>query len=69
MFSHSAFYCTVGLQMLDHGHWIDLLDTSRLNLLDVLLVAAMGPPGGGTARCRVSVCLSVYGSNYVDGCL
>uniref|UniRef100_UPI00358FFBD0 dynein axonemal heavy chain 3 n=1 Tax=Myxine glutinosa TaxID=7769 RepID=UPI00358FFBD0 len=34
-------------QWVDHGHWYDLKDTSRLDIVDVLLVSAMGPPGGG----------------------
>ncbi|OCT61613.1 dynein heavy chain 3, axonemal [Xenopus laevis] len=34
-------------QWIDHGHWYDRKDTSRLDILDVLFVSAMGPPGGG----------------------
>ncbi|XP_053550231.1 dynein axonemal heavy chain 3 [Bombina bombina] len=34
-------------QWIDHGHWYDRKDTSRLDIVDVLLVTAMGPPGGG----------------------
>ncbi|CAM4521786.1 dynein axonemal heavy chain 3 [Lepidochelys kempii] len=34
-------------QWIDHGHWYDKKDTSRLDIVDVLLVSAMGPPGGG----------------------
>uniref|UniRef100_A0A8C3I3V3 Dynein axonemal heavy chain 3 n=1 Tax=Chrysemys picta bellii TaxID=8478 RepID=A0A8C3I3V3_CHRPI len=34
-------------QWIDHGHWYDKKDTSRLDIIDVLLVSAMGPPGGG----------------------
>ncbi|XP_059139620.1 dynein axonemal heavy chain 3-like isoform X2 [Physella acuta] len=34
-------------QWIDHGHWYDKKDTSKLFLTDVLFVSAMGPPGGG----------------------
>ncbi|XP_033740540.1 dynein heavy chain 3, axonemal-like isoform X1 [Pecten maximus] len=34
-------------QWLDHGHWYDRKDTTKVFLTDVLFVAAMGPPGGG----------------------
>uniref|UniRef100_A0A8C8BKI7 Dynein axonemal heavy chain 3 n=1 Tax=Otus sunia TaxID=257818 RepID=A0A8C8BKI7_9STRI len=34
-------------QWIDHGHWYDKKDTSKINITDVLLVSAMGPPGGG----------------------
>nr|XP_006820578.1 PREDICTED: dynein heavy chain 3, axonemal-like [Saccoglossus kowalevskii] len=34
-------------QWVDHGHWYDKKDTTKLELTDVLLVSAMGPPGGG----------------------
>ncbi|XP_063710592.1 dynein axonemal heavy chain 3-like [Symsagittifera roscoffensis] len=34
-------------QWVDHGNWYDRKDTSRLDIVDVLLVSAMGPPGGG----------------------
>lgn len=33
-------------QLLDHGHWSDLLDTSKIELIDLLFVGAMGMPGG-----------------------
>ncbi|XP_069675994.1 dynein axonemal heavy chain 7 isoform X3 [Periplaneta americana] len=32
-------------QYFDHGHWYDLKDTTKIVLLDVLLLAAMRPPG------------------------
>uniref|UniRef100_A0A8C5C287 Dynein axonemal heavy chain 3 n=1 Tax=Gadus morhua TaxID=8049 RepID=A0A8C5C287_GADMO len=34
-------------QWIDHHHWYDQKDTSRLDIVDVLFVSAMGPPGGG----------------------
>uniref|UniRef100_A0A667J1Y3 Dynein axonemal heavy chain 3 n=1 Tax=Lynx canadensis TaxID=61383 RepID=A0A667J1Y3_LYNCA len=34
-------------QWIDHGYWFDKKDTNRLDFVDVLLVTAMGPPGGG----------------------
>lgn len=34
-------------QWIDHRHWYDKKDTSRLNVVDVLFLSAMGPPGGG----------------------
>lgn len=34
-------------QWIDHSHWYDRKDTSKLELMDMLFVSAMGPPGGG----------------------
>ncbi|XP_076154944.1 dynein axonemal heavy chain 3 [Alosa pseudoharengus] len=34
-------------QLIDHAHWYDRKDTSRQDIVDVLLITAMGPPGGG----------------------
>ncbi|XP_073998137.1 dynein axonemal heavy chain 3-like isoform X3 [Rhodnius prolixus] len=35
-------------QLIDHKHWYDLKTTARLDLVDILFVSAMVPPGGGS---------------------
>ncbi|KAJ8727857.1 hypothetical protein PYW08_016242 [Mythimna loreyi] len=35
-------------QWIDHGHWYDLRDMVRQEVVDVLFVSAMLPPGGGS---------------------
>ncbi|XP_012147752.1 dynein heavy chain 3, axonemal isoform X3 [Megachile rotundata] len=35
-------------QWLDHGYWFDIKDTTMLYLVDMFLVCAMQPPGGGS---------------------
>lgn len=34
-------------QWIDQGYWFDRKDTSVLELVDIVMVSAMGPPGGG----------------------
>ncbi|XP_076164105.1 dynein heavy chain 3, axonemal [Ptiloglossa arizonensis] len=35
-------------QWIDHGHWFDVTDTSKLHLVDMFLISAMLPPGGSS---------------------
>ncbi|XP_071449339.1 dynein axonemal heavy chain 3-like [Hetaerina americana] len=34
-------------QWIDHGYWYDKKDTTKMELVDILFISAMLPPGGG----------------------
>lgn len=40
-------------QFVDHGHWYDLQDKSKVYLKDILLLSAIGPAGGS----RQDICI------------
>uniref|UniRef100_A0A0X3PWV9 Dynein heavy chain 3 n=1 Tax=Schistocephalus solidus TaxID=70667 RepID=A0A0X3PWV9_SCHSO len=53
---------------IDHGYWFDIRDNTKQNLVDVLFLAAMGPPGGGRNEIttRFTRHLNVLGVNESD---
>ncbi|CAK9833026.1 Dynein axonemal heavy chain 3 [Anthophora retusa] len=55
-------------QWIDHGHWFDLKDTTILNLVDMFLIAAMLPPGGGSnvVTTRLTRHMHVIGIDYFE---
>ncbi|XP_008202999.3 dynein heavy chain 3, axonemal [Nasonia vitripennis] len=55
-------------QWIDHGYWFDSSDTSILQLVDILFVAAMLPPGGASNRLtpRFTRHLNVIGIDAFD---
>lgn len=53
-------------QWIDHGHWYDKKDTSKMEIIDMLLVSAMGPPGGGRNDITGRKHIAVAGSYLID---
>lgn len=47
-------------QWIDHQHWYDKKDTSRLDIVDVLFISAMGPPGGGRNDITGEICTHTH---------
>ena len=56
----------VTFQWIDHGHWYDKKDSSKLELLDVHLLTAMSPASSGRSdiSARYDDILHLLFSNY-----
>lgn len=55
-------------QWIDHEHWYDKKDTSKLSIIDVLFIAAMGPPGGGKNDITGMASIFTYVIQYFQRC-